>query len=110
VTRFTTCQQLFISFVDVDEGPASIELPNQWLWDIVDEFIYQFESFWRYRSKPRPSDDKVDVGDAWKVKDVLGYLYTFIEKSNIQKQLAAINEAEAQYVKEHDLLFRTLVC
>lgn len=23
------------------EGPVHLELPNQWLWDIIDEFIYQ---------------------------------------------------------------------
>lgn len=23
------------------DGPVPLELPNQWLWDIIDEFIYQ---------------------------------------------------------------------
>ena len=23
------------------EQPVMLELPNQWLWDIIDEFIYQ---------------------------------------------------------------------
>ena len=23
------------------EKPVPLELPNQWLWDIIDEFIYQ---------------------------------------------------------------------
>ena len=23
------------------EEPVDVELPNQWLWDIIDEFIYQ---------------------------------------------------------------------
>ena len=27
-------------FIDAD-GPVRLELPNQWLWDIIDEFIYQ---------------------------------------------------------------------
>ena len=25
--------------------PVPLELPNQWLWDIVDEFVYQFQSY-----------------------------------------------------------------
>lgn len=29
-------------YTDAD-GPAPLELPNQWLWDIIDEFIYQVE-------------------------------------------------------------------
>lgn len=31
---------LLCSSADAD-GPAPLELPNQWLWDIIDEFIYQ---------------------------------------------------------------------
>jgi hypothetical protein len=27
------------------EQPVPLELPNQWLWDIVDEFVYQFQSY-----------------------------------------------------------------
>ena len=30
------------SFVHVASGePVDVELPNQWLWDIIDEFVYQ---------------------------------------------------------------------
>lgn len=28
------------NFADTDE-PVPLSLPNQWLWDIIDEFIYQ---------------------------------------------------------------------
>jgi translation initiation factor 3 subunit L len=41
---------LHFEIVDV-ENPIGLELPNQWLWDIIDEFIYQYESFCRYRSR-----------------------------------------------------------
>ena len=30
--------------LDTDE-PVPLSLPNQWLWDIIDEFIYQVRSF-----------------------------------------------------------------
>lgn len=33
------------------DGPVPLELPNQWLWNIVDEFIYQFQHFSQFRSK-----------------------------------------------------------
>lgn len=29
-----------MAITDAD-GPVPLELPNQWLWDIIDEFIYQ---------------------------------------------------------------------
>ena len=34
-----------------DQSPVNLELPNQWLWDIIDEFIYQFQNYSQYRSK-----------------------------------------------------------
>ncbi|PWA72631.1 eukaryotic translation initiation factor 3 subunit L [Artemisia annua] len=30
---------------------AKEKLPNQWLWDMVDEFVYQFQSFCQYWAK-----------------------------------------------------------
>lgn len=32
-------------------GVVNMQLPNQWLWDMVDEFVYQFQSYCQYRSK-----------------------------------------------------------
>ena len=31
----------------------NMQLPNGWLWDMVDEFVYQFQSFCQYRSVPQ---------------------------------------------------------
>lgn len=28
-----------------------MELPNQWIWDIIDEFVWQFGSYSGWRSK-----------------------------------------------------------
>lgn len=33
---------IFNLLLSVDT-PISLELPNQWLWDMIDEFIYQFQ-------------------------------------------------------------------
>lgn len=42
----------FCTEISADGTPTlDLELPTQWLWDIVDEFIYQFQSFCQYRSK-----------------------------------------------------------
>jgi hypothetical protein len=40
------------------DGPVPLELPEQWLWDIVDEFIYQFQSFCVWRSKVKSKSDE----------------------------------------------------
>lgn len=38
-------------FSVVLQGVVNMQLPNQWLWDMVDEFVYQFQSFCQYRAK-----------------------------------------------------------
>jgi len=39
VSYFTMCD-----CISGAEQPVMLELPNQWLWDIIDEFIYQVAS------------------------------------------------------------------
>lgn len=31
------------------DTPVPLELPDQWLWELIDEFVYQFQSFAQYR-------------------------------------------------------------
>ncbi|XP_048761523.1 eukaryotic translation initiation factor 3 subunit L-like [Ostrea edulis] len=74
------------------DGPVHLELPNQWLWDIIDEFIYQFQCFSIYRCKVnKKSDDEISFLRAnpkiWNVHSVLNVLHSLVDKSNINKQL-----------------------
>lgn len=44
------------------EGPVELQLPEQWLWDIIDEFIYQFQVFCSWRSKVKSkTDDEITM-------------------------------------------------
>jgi hypothetical protein len=44
------------------EGPVNVELPMQWMWDIIDEFIWQFGSYSAWRSKTRDkNEDEIDM-------------------------------------------------
>ncbi|XP_061196125.1 eukaryotic translation initiation factor 3 subunit L-like [Saccostrea echinata] len=74
------------------DGPVHLELPNQWLWDIIDEFIYQFQCFSIYRCKVnKKSDEEISFLRAnpkiWNVHSVLNVLHSLVDKSNINKQL-----------------------
>uniref|UniRef100_UPI00358F99DF eukaryotic translation initiation factor 3 subunit L n=1 Tax=Myxine glutinosa TaxID=7769 RepID=UPI00358F99DF len=74
------------------DGPVPLELPNQWLWDIIDEFIYQFQSFSQYRCKlAQKTDDEINFlrtnPKIWNVHSVLNVLHSLVEKSNINRQL-----------------------
>lgn len=78
------------------EQPVMLELPNQWLWDIIDEFIYQFQSFSQYRCKvAKKKDDELDAlrmnPKVWNVHSVLNVLHSFVDKSNIDQQLEVFN-------------------
>ncbi|KAJ2659294.1 hypothetical protein IW148_004307 [Coemansia sp. RSA 1199] len=79
------------------DGPLELELPNQWLWDIVDEFIYQFQSFCTHRSRlNKRSAEEVELLKAnpqvWNTYSVLNVLYSLIQKSSITQQLVAAHD------------------
>ncbi|KAL0077982.1 RNA polymerase I-associated factor PAF67-domain-containing protein [Phycomyces blakesleeanus] len=74
------------------EGPVNLELPNQWLWDIIDEFIYQFQSFSNYRDRLKnKTEQEITLlrtsPQIWSCYSVLNVLYSFIQKSRINEQL-----------------------
>jgi len=80
------------NFILSAEVPEPLELPNQWLWEMVDEFLYQFSSFCQYRSKLQTKrEDELNVlkdnPRTWNVHSVLNVLYSLVEKSNINEQL-----------------------
>lgn len=91
----------FFNFVLNSEGPVAMELPSQWLWDIIDEFIYQFQSYsqWRNRISSKTEDELMLLqdGGVWSSYSVLNVLYSLIQKSRIIEQLEA-----AQQGKEPD--------
>jgi translation initiation factor 3 subunit L len=57
------------------DGPVALELPEQWLWDIIDEFIYQFQVFctWRSKIKSKSDDELAMLADGSQVR-MLSYL------------------------------------
>ncbi|NP_001279102.1 eukaryotic translation initiation factor 3 subunit L [Callorhinchus milii] len=74
------------------DGPVPLELPNQWLWDVIDEFIYQFQSFSQYRCKTaKKTDEEIEFlrsnPKIWNVHSVLNVLHSLVDKSNINQQL-----------------------
>ena len=75
-----------------------MQLPNGWLWDMVDEFIYQFQSFQQYRGKlSSKSVDELTMlrkcGRVWEVGMVLNYLQAFVRSSGIAKELSTAGKA-----------------
>ena len=67
---------------------AQLQLPAQWLWDLIDEFIYQFEGWCQFTEK---RDDKTEEELAylrenptfWNTVTVVGYLQYLQAKSGV---------------------------
>ncbi|CAA0838369.1 RNA polymerase I-associated factor PAF67 [Striga hermonthica] len=75
-------------FQVVLHGVVNMQLPNQWLWDMVDEFVYQFQSFCQYRAKMKAKTEQEiallqQSDQAWNVYGVLNFLQALVEKSAI---------------------------
>ncbi|XP_021181465.1 eukaryotic translation initiation factor 3 subunit L isoform X1 [Helicoverpa armigera] len=78
------------------ETPVPLELPDQWLWELIDEFVYQFQSFAQYRSRtsklsPAEIDALNTENKAWNVLCILNVLHSLVDKSNIKRQLEVSN-------------------
>ncbi|AED93480.1 putative proteasome component (PCI) domain, translation initiation factor 3 complex subunit L [Arabidopsis thaliana] len=75
-------------FQVVLHGVVNMQLPNQWLWDMVDEFVYQFQSFCQFRAKLKnKTEEEIALlrqhDKAWNVYGVLNFLQALVEKSCI---------------------------
>lgn len=99
----------------VDLEPPSVRIPQPpksisilileqypWAWDVIDEFIYQFNTFCSYRNKAarQPSGNPEDIQilrenpNTWGCYSVLNVLYSLIQRSQINEQLAAMKRGE----------------
>jgi translation initiation factor 3 subunit L len=77
-----------------DAEEVVFELPVNWLWDLIDEFVYQFESFslFRSRSSSKLTQDELQViadnPDVWDAHTVLRYLHAMVRKAGIEVNAA----------------------
>ncbi|KAL4715858.1 hypothetical protein ACJJTC_014590 [Scirpophaga incertulas] len=90
-TSFYNYCDLF-NYILSAETPVPLELPDQWLWELVDEFVYQFQSFAQYRSRtsklsPAEIEALNTENKAWNVLCILNVLHSLVDKSNIKRQL-----------------------
>lgn len=109
-SSFNNYCNLFNLILNNQEGPVGFELPNNWLWDIVDEFIYQFNEFQIYKAKlnnktKKSDDDLLELDyliqnqDVWSTYSCLNALYSLAGKSNTVEQLKAAKQGK-QITKE----------
>lgn len=90
IASYNNYCDLFNYMLNASDEPCELELPSQWLWDIIDEFIYQFQSFAQYRHKAKSVELLQDRQDVWNVHNVLNVLYSLVDKSLVNQQLDAL--------------------
>lgn len=86
-------------------GNVNMQLPNEWLWEMVDEFVYQCQSFCQYRAKltqrlPEEVAALKSYMQVWDPEQALSLLTALVDKSNIRSKLGA--EGGATRLSESD--------
>jgi translation initiation factor 3 subunit L len=83
------------------QKPQSLELPDIWLWELVDEFVYQFQNYTQYRSRltDKSEEELQQLADpnnsrVWNILCLLNVLHSLVDMSNIKQQLEATAKGE----------------
>jgi translation initiation factor 3 subunit L len=85
-------------------GDCKFELPAQWIWDLLDEFVYQFQTYTLFRNKQikANNEDMVDTlknnRGMWDAVVVYRLLHRLANESGVNKYLAQPEESRS--VKE----------
>ncbi|TDH69441.1 hypothetical protein CCR75_007876 [Bremia lactucae] len=95
-------------FDGVLDGTLDLEvLPSQWVFDIVNEFVYQYQSYCQYRAKvATKSEQEITAYKEslfiWDSSKVFGYLHSLIRFSKIEAILQEEKGAQAptEFIKE----------
>lgn len=73
--------------------PVGLELPDIWLWELLDEFVYQFQNFAQFRARvvDKSNEELQLLGGKhskdWNILCILNVLHSLVDKSNIKLQL-----------------------
>jgi len=86
---FNNYINFFNTLLGLTTNAPELALPAVWLWDIIDEFIYQFRSFHTMRGSRRKSDSNADEMQllkdhphVWSAQTVIQYLHALVNKAN----------------------------
>jgi len=82
--------ELFNLVLGMPSKDPDIDLPIQWSWDMIDEFIFQFQSFHEFRTnihmaRLSPSDLAMvrDHEHVWSAQSVIRYLHALAKKGGV---------------------------
>jgi len=87
--------RLFDLIIDdlTDSEQLSLALPAQWIWDMLDEFVYHYQTYCNFRNKAVKTHKEKDVQqikdspEVFDTRKVLDYLHRLIRVSLIEEYL-----------------------
>jgi len=88
------CRLLDLIIDDLQDGDElSLALPAQWIWDMLDEFIYHYQTYCNFRNKAVKIQRDKEIAqirehpEVYDTKKVLNYLHQLIRASLIEEYL-----------------------
>lgn len=93
--------ELFIDDLENDQT-LSVGLPTQWLWDILDEFVYHYQTYSNNRSKLAKIGKETELAklkahpEVFETTKVLTYLHQLIKASRVEEWLKAPDNPEGK--------------
>jgi len=91
--NYSKLLELFIEDFERNDNERTIELPVQWLWDILDEFIYHYQTYCTFRNKAAKMQRDNDINavrnnpEVFETTRVLTYLHRLVESSSVRDYL-----------------------
>lgn len=83
----------FFNLILSAKTPVTLELPDVWLWELVDEFVYQFQNFAQYRARlTDKNEEEMELllnrnSKVWNILCILNVLHSLVDMSHIKEQL-----------------------
>mmetsp|Transcript_27837 Transcript_27837/g.83157 ORF Transcript_27837/g.83157 Transcript_27837/m.83157 type:complete len:517 (-) Transcript_27837:106-1656(-) len=95
------CKLLDLIIDDLDSGEdLTVALPPQWVWDLLDEFIYHYQTYCNFRNKAAKKQSEKEIQEIRENPEVFGtpkvlnYLHQLIKTSKIKQYLEDIDNAK----------------
>jgi translation initiation factor 3 subunit L len=114
---FQNYTSLFNTILGLTAEDPELVLPSNWMWDIIDEFTYQFRDFHQYRTNVDELRSNKRGGlqllkdhpHVWSAQSVIRYLHALVRKANIDITSSRSRE-ERMASNDGDVapMFRTL--
>jgi translation initiation factor 3 subunit L len=74
------------SFLLQEEKKEEVVIPTAWLWDMLDEFVFQYHSFCQFRNKLDTKDElRNNKSNPWNTLSVFQHLHAFVRKASAIK-------------------------